>query len=126
LQGDNLETKAEFTIAAGEQVPFVLVHQLSHLRPAAVEAAKALDHTERFWTQWMDKCRYDGQWSEAVRRSLIILKALTFAPTGGIVAAATTSLPEQLGGARNWDFRYCSALATSPRRAPGGSGCFGQ
>jgi GH15 family glucan-1,4-alpha-glucosidase len=108
LQGDNLETKAEFTIAAGEPVPFVLVHQLSHLRrPAAVEAAKALDHTERFWTQWMDKCRYDGQWSEAVRRSLIILKALTFVPTGGIVAAATTSLPEQLGGARNWDYRYC-------------------
>ncbi|MCO8277682.1 glycoside hydrolase family 15 protein [Actinoplanes sp. TRM 88003] len=108
LHGRDRVTTAEFTVRAGERVPFVLTHQLSHLpRPKPVDAFRALAETERFWGDWMSRCDYDGRWPEAVRRSLILLKALTYAPTGGILAAATTSLPEQLGGPRNWDYRYC-------------------
>ncbi|MGK5532786.1 glycoside hydrolase family 15 protein, partial [Streptomyces sp. URMC 129] len=100
--------RAEFTVRAGERVPFVLTYQSSHLpRPQPVDALWAVPDTERFWESWMSACRYDGQWPAAVRRALVTLKALTYAPTGGIVAAATTSLPEELGGARNWDYRYC-------------------
>ncbi|MDT0309530.1 glycoside hydrolase family 15 protein [Streptomyces sp. DSM 44917] len=107
-EGRNLTTQSEFTVSAGERVPFVLVYQPSHRPPPkAVDAAWAIGDTERFWKAWMSVCRYDGDWPEAVRRSLVILKALTYAPTGGILAAATTSLPEQLGGPRNWDYRYC-------------------
>nr|WP_149262604.1 glycoside hydrolase family 15 protein [Actinomadura sp. K4S16] len=108
LEGRDLTTCADFTVSAGERVPFVLTYQPSHLpRPKAVEAEQALSDTELFWWDWMGRYDYDGRWDEAVRRSLITLKALTYAPTGGIVAAATTSLPERLGGPRNWDYRFC-------------------
>src|SRR5215470_3859387 len=106
--GKDLRTVGEFTLAAGDQVFFVLAHAPSHLPdPALPDAFAALDNTERFWREWCAKCKSAGRWSEAVLRSLITLKALTFAPTGGIVAAPTTSLPERLGGKRNWDYRYC-------------------
>ncbi|MCW3842021.1 glycoside hydrolase family 15 protein [Micromonospora yasonensis] len=101
-------TVAEFTVAAGERVPFVLTWQPSHRpAPTPVDAAHAIAGTERYWREWISRCAYDGRWPDAVRRALITLKALTYAPTGGILAAATTSLPEQLGGPRNWDYRYC-------------------
>jgi GH15 family glucan-1,4-alpha-glucosidase len=101
-------TYAEFEVAAGESVPFVLTYAASHLhRPHPVDPGRALADTETFWRDWMAQCHYDGEWRDAVRRSLLTLKALTYAPTGGIVAAATTSLPEELGGSRNWDYRYC-------------------
>ncbi|SNY25627.1 glycoside hydrolase family 15 protein [Paractinoplanes atraurantiacus] len=108
LRGRDKATVAEFTVRAGEKVPFVLTHQVSHLRrPEPVDPYRALEDTRRFWRDWIGRCDYDGRWAPEVRRSLILLKALTYAPTGGIVAAATTSLPEQLGGSRNWDYRYC-------------------
>ncbi len=108
LKGRNKTTYGEFTVSAGDRVPFVLTYNRSHLpAPKPVDPFIALDDTEKYWKQWMDRCTYDGRWPEAVRRSLILLKALTFQPTGGIVAAATTSLPEQIGGPRNWDYRYC-------------------
>jgi len=107
-RGENLATVAEFTVGEGFSVPFVLTWQASHLpTPSAVEPTVLLAGTEDYWRDWMRRCTYDGEWSEAVRRSLVTLKALTYQPTGGIVAAVTTSLPEQLGGVRNWDYRYC-------------------
>ncbi|AFM16563.1 glycosyl hydrolase, glucoamylase [Mycolicibacterium chubuense NBB4] len=106
--GKDLSTVAEFDVVAGQRVPFVLTYQLSHLpRPDPVDPERALADTERFWSRWIAHCDYDGRWQPEVRRSLMLLKALTYQPTGGILAAATTSLPEQLGGARNWDYRYC-------------------
>jgi GH15 family glucan-1,4-alpha-glucosidase len=108
LHGRGMTTVAEFTVAAGQRVPFVLTYQPSHRhRPKPVDALEAVRDTERFWTGWIARCTYHGRWADAVRRALITLKALTYAPTGGIVAAATSSLPEQLGGIRNWDYRYC-------------------
>jgi len=108
LQGDDLETRADFEVRSGERVPFVLTYRPSHEpTPHPVEPDRAIAETESFWQAWMAGFRYQGEWSAAVRRSLITLKALTYAPTGGIVAAATTSLPEQLGGPRNWDYRFC-------------------
>ena len=108
LRGEDLKTKAAFTVAAGDVVPFVLTHGASHRPPpAAVDAHEELAHTEQFWTDWATKCPTRGEWGQAVKRSLITLKALTYAPTGGIVAAPTTSLPEQIGGSRNWDYRFC-------------------
>ena len=108
LSGRDLATHAEFTVAAGDRVPFVLTHRASHRpHPDPVDAETALDDTERFWQEWIGQCDYDGQWPEAVKRALITLKALTYAPTGGMVAAVTTSLPEEIGGSRNWDYRYC-------------------
>lgn len=99
---------AEFTVRAGQRIPFVLTHTASHLpSPEIVDAEEALRQTESYWHSWISRCDYDGRWPGEVRRSLVLLKALTYAPTGGIVAAATTSLPEQLGGERNWDYRYC-------------------
>ena len=99
---------AEFEVAAGERVPFVLSYAASHLpRPRPADPDRALDHTLAFWADWMSRCDYAGRWDDAVRRALLTLKALTYAPTGGILAAATTSLPEQLGGPRNWDYRFC-------------------
>ena len=108
LHGKNLVTVAEFEVAAGETVPFVLTHGASHLRPPhGVDPEHALTTTEAFWHEWVKHGNSAGEWSEVVTRSLITLKALTYAPTGGIVAAPTTSLPEQLGGSRNWDYRFC-------------------
>jgi len=99
---------ADFAVAEGDEVTFVLTHRPAH-NPASTrtEATRALQETTSFWADWIGRCRYDGRWQHEVRRSLMTLKALTYAPTGGIVAAATTSLPEQLGGVRNWDYRYC-------------------
>jgi GH15 family glucan-1,4-alpha-glucosidase len=92
----------------GQSVPFVLSYGASFQSPqGAIDASQALERTQTFWREWSDRCPNVGPWSEAVKRSLITLKALTFSPTGGIVAAATTSLPEHLGGVRNWDYRYC-------------------
>ncbi|ADB33020.1 glycoside hydrolase 15-related protein [Kribbella flavida DSM 17836] len=108
LYGQDQTTYADFTVAQGERVPFVLTHHPSHLpRPTPVDAERALVTTEAYWSDWMSQFDYDGGWPEAVRQSLVVLKALTHQPTGGIVAAATTSLPEQLGGPRNWDYRFC-------------------
>jgi GH15 family glucan-1,4-alpha-glucosidase len=106
--GENYKTIAEFTVAAGERIPFVLTWSPSHLsRDKAVDPELAIADTERFWREWSARCTYQGPYASAVRRSLLTLKALTYAPTGGIAAAATTSLPEQIGGVRNWDYRYC-------------------
>jgi GH15 family glucan-1,4-alpha-glucosidase len=108
LCGEDLKTVGDFTVEAGQSVPFVLSHGASfESLPAAIDAFDALEWTEVFWRRWSDRCPDVGPWSEAVKRSLITLKALTYAPTGGIVAAPTTSLPERLGGVRNWDYRYC-------------------
>jgi GH15 family glucan-1,4-alpha-glucosidase len=108
LRGEDMTTVGEFTINKDDTIPFVLSYLPSH-RPlhAPFDAATALHDTETFWQDWSAKCRPAGPWSEAVLRSMITLKALTYAPTGGMVAAPTTSLPEQLGGERNWDYRYC-------------------
>jgi GH15 family glucan-1,4-alpha-glucosidase len=106
--GKDLTTRAEFTIKAGQQAPFVLVWHPSHLpAPRPIDPIAAVDDTTRWWRSWVAKGTYSGRWHDQVVRSLITLKALTYAPTGGIVAAATTSLPERLGGVRNWDYRYC-------------------
>ncbi len=108
LQGDNHETTARFFITAGERVSFILSWSPSHREPdAVINPDYALLKTEREWRRWADRCQFEGAWREQVVRSLITLKALTFAPTGGIVAAPTTSLPEKIGGVRNWDYRYC-------------------
>jgi GH15 family glucan-1,4-alpha-glucosidase len=108
LQHVDERIRAEFEVAAGERVPFVLTHAASHLpAPRQADAEHALGDTTSFWTDWMSRCRYEGRWPEEVRRSLLLLKALTFEPTGGILAAATTSLPEALHGSRNWDYRFC-------------------
>jgi GH15 family glucan-1,4-alpha-glucosidase len=107
-RGEGLTTVAAFRVKAGDRIPFVLTYRTSHhpSQPApAVEPA--LEATDREWRAWSARCAYDGPWREAVQRSLITLKALTYAPTGGIVAAPTTSLPERLGGVRNWDYRFC-------------------
>ncbi|HSL07899.1 MAG TPA: glycoside hydrolase family 15 protein [Pseudonocardiaceae bacterium] len=102
------QTSARFEVEAGQQVPFVLTYAASHApTPKPVDGLQALEETERFWADWIGRCDYRGEWAQPVRRSLVTLKALTYAPTGGIVAAATTSLPEHLGGTRNWDYRYC-------------------
>jgi len=106
--GRDMTTYADFTVRKGDRVPFVLTWKASHLpAPEPVHAEHALFQTLDFWADWMSSCSYDGEWRDAVIRSLITLKALTYEPTGGIVAAATTSLPESIGGVRNWDYRYC-------------------
>ena len=108
LSGHELAHEASFTVRAGQQVPFVMSWSPSHLpAPERIDAAEALAATRDFWDDWVGRCTYRGQYREAVIRSLITLKALTYAPTGGIVAAPTTSLPEDIGGVRNWDYRYC-------------------
>ena len=108
VHGHGLSTVAEFTVAAGESVPFVLSWFPSHeAPPPAMDVTRLVADSETWWRTWSAQCTYQGPWREAVVGSLITLKALTYAPTGGIVAAATTSLPESLGGVRNWDYRYC-------------------
>jgi GH15 family glucan-1,4-alpha-glucosidase len=108
LRGEHLTTVADFEIAAGERVPFSLAYHPSH-RPGTMNAdsVRALHETESWWREWTKRCTYTGPYREAVVRSLIVLKALTYEPTGGIVAAPTTSLPEHIGGVRNWDYRFC-------------------
>jgi GH15 family glucan-1,4-alpha-glucosidase len=107
-RGEDLTTVAEFDVQAGNAVPFVLTYDASHRDvPAPIDAQEALSNTEEFWTEWSSRNRNDGEYRDVVQRSLITLKGLTFAPTGGIVAAPTTSLPERLGGERNWDYRFC-------------------
>ena len=107
-RGEDMTTVAEFEVNEEETIPFVLTYGPSHLPvPRPINPAQALQDTEDFWTEWCSHCTYEGDNSELVMRSLITLKALTYAPTGGIVAAPTTSLPEKLGGARNWDYRFC-------------------
>jgi GH15 family glucan-1,4-alpha-glucosidase len=108
LRNEDFRTFADFTVAAGDQVPFRLAWYSSHQPPAASkDPAQSLKETESWWRQWSRRCTYEGEWRDAVVRSLITLKALTYAPTGGMVAAVTTSLPERPGGTRNWDYRYC-------------------
>ncbi|MBX9582608.1 MAG: glycoside hydrolase family 15 protein [Gemmataceae bacterium] len=107
-RGEGLSTVAEFAVGAGERVPFVLTwHRSFDPAPDPLDPAKALAETLAWWGEWAGRCRYAGDRRDLVVRSLVTLKALTYAPSGGIVAAATTSLPEQLGGVRNWDYRYC-------------------
>jgi GH15 family glucan-1,4-alpha-glucosidase len=108
MRGEGMSTVAEFEISAGQRIPFVLTHRQSHhAAPKGLDAEQALTQTEHFWRSWIAQCGPKGRYDEAVRRSLITLKALTYHPTGAIVAAPTTSLPEELGGERNWDYRYC-------------------
>jgi GH15 family glucan-1,4-alpha-glucosidase len=99
---------SRFTVSQGQRIPFVLTWTPSYgKRPLAIDGLQAVDDTERFWSDWASDITYQGRWQEAVHRSLVTLKGLTYEPSGGIVAAATTSLPETLGGSRNWDYRYC-------------------
>jgi GH15 family glucan-1,4-alpha-glucosidase len=108
LRGENFKTVGSFTISAGETSSFVLSYlPLQALKSKPIDPGHALASTERYWTRWAAKSQIKGPWSEAVTRSLITLKALTYARTGGMVAAVTTSLPEQIGGERNWDYRFC-------------------
>lgn len=108
LRGEDLRTVAEFTVAEGQRIPFTLTWSPTyHPEPKPEDSEQSLRETEGWWQEWSDRCTYQGEWRDAVMRSLIVLKALTYAPTGGTIAAATTSLPEQLGGPRNWDYRYC-------------------
>ena len=108
VKGKGMTTVGEFTISRGETIPLVLTYARSYEPlPAAADPTAALETTEKFWKQWSSKTRPAGEWSDVVRRSVITLKALTYGPTGGMVAAPTTSLPEKIGGERNWDYRFC-------------------
>ncbi|MGH9306736.1 MAG: glycoside hydrolase family 15 protein [Acidimicrobiales bacterium] len=106
--GQDRTTRADFVVSEGQQVPFNLSWNPSHAPPPRpTDARYATEETDKWWSSWSDACTFQGEWRDIVVRSLMTLKALTYAPTGGIVAAVTTSLPEQLGGGRNWDYRYC-------------------
>jgi GH15 family glucan-1,4-alpha-glucosidase len=108
LRGEDFRTRGEFAVAEGDRVPFVLTWYPSHLEPPAqVDPDKALEETHEYWDDWANRCEFEGDHHDAVHQSLLVLKALTYAPTGGIVAAPTTSLPEWIGGVRNWDYRLC-------------------
>jgi len=108
LHGENFKTVGDFTVSEGQRVPFVLMWHPSHEAASSpIDAEKSIKSTEQWWQDWSGSCTYQGEWREAVVRSLITLKGLTYLPTGGIAAAATTSLPECIGGVRNWDYRYC-------------------
>jgi GH15 family glucan-1,4-alpha-glucosidase len=107
-RGENMRTIGEFTVREGDRVPFVLTWYPSNEQPPpAIDPELSLRETMDYWNDWTAQCDYDGKWCEEVHQSLIVLKALTYAPTGGIVAAPTTSLPEKIGGERNWDYRFC-------------------
>jgi GH15 family glucan-1,4-alpha-glucosidase len=106
--GEDRATVADFEVAAGDRLPFTLTWNLSHEPlPKEIDPFQALEHADSYWREWASRCTYQGEWREAVMRSLLILKALTYQPSGGIVAAVTTSLPEDVGGVRNWDYRFC-------------------
>jgi GH15 family glucan-1,4-alpha-glucosidase len=108
LLGQDMHTLANFRVRKGERMPFVVSYSPSHHPVAAViDADIALEETEKYWAEWAGKCRVTGKWRRQIMRSLLTLKGLSYAPTGGIVAAVTTSLPEKIGGTRNWDYRYC-------------------
>ena len=108
VHGENMKTVAEFHVSKGQRTPFALNYRPSHeATQQAIDPEQTLTATEKNWRKWSERCTFQGRWRDAVVRSLITLKALTYAPTGGIVAAPTTSLPEQQGGVRNWDYRYC-------------------
>ncbi len=108
LRGENFKTIAEFTVNEGQKIPFDLTWYPSNRdEPLPLNVDKAVQDTQDWWREWSDRCSYQGKWRDAVLRSLITLKALTFLPTGGIAAAPTTSLPELPGGVRNWDYRFC-------------------
>jgi GH15 family glucan-1,4-alpha-glucosidase len=108
VHGENWSTVADFTVAEGQRVPFMLTWHASHMRaPRRIDPVQAVDDSQAWWGRWASRIAYQGGWQDAVIRSLLTLKALTYAPTGGIVAAPTTSLPEAIGGVRNWDYRYC-------------------
>ena len=108
VAGENMKTVAEFTVKAGQRESFNLNYRPSHHETRGpADAEEELRNTEDLWHRWSERCKYKGRWRPAVVRSLVTLKALTFKPTGGIVAAPTTSLPEMPGGVRNWDYRYC-------------------
>jgi GH15 family glucan-1,4-alpha-glucosidase len=108
VHGEDMKTVSEFTVLPGDRVPFVLTWFPSHEPlPAKIDPEQALAETEEHWLSWAAKCQHEGDYHEEIHQSLLVLKALTYAPTGGIVAASTTSLPEKIGGVRNWDYRYC-------------------
>jgi len=108
IHGEEMTTVSEFVLRAGERIPFTLTWFPSHESlPAPIDAEAALGETEEYWLEWAGRCMHAGDYHEEIHQSLLFLKALTYAPTGGIVAAPTTSLPEELGGVRNWDYRYC-------------------
>jgi GH15 family glucan-1,4-alpha-glucosidase len=108
VYGEDMRTVSEFTLGLGDRVPFTLTWFPSHEElPEPVDAERALDDAEAYWLEWAQICDHGGDYHEEVHQSLLVLKALTYAPTGGIVAAPTTSLPEQVGGVRNWDYRFC-------------------
>jgi len=106
--GENMHSVSSFKVKKGERVPFVMSYTQSHRAIGqVVDADIALEETEKYWAEWAAKCRITGKWRGLIMRSLLTLKSLSYAPTGGIVAAVTTSLPEKVGGTRNWDYRYC-------------------
>ena len=108
LRGEDLTTVSDFTVQAGETVEFVMTYGPSHHHvPRPIDIGEALRRTQKYWEEWASRCEYEGPYRPAVERSLITLKGLTYQPTAGIVAAVTTSLPEQIGSTRNWDYRYC-------------------
>ena len=108
VHGENLKTVAEFDVSQGERVEFTLTYGISYRTdPHSIDVEEALESTEHFWHRWCSRLKYAGKYRDEVERSLMTLKAMTFRPTGGIVAAVTTSLPESIGGQRNWDYRYC-------------------
>jgi GH15 family glucan-1,4-alpha-glucosidase len=108
LHGENLKTVADFTVSRGDRVSFTLAYGTSYKpNPRRLDALQALTDCRKRWRHWTHRLKYKGKYREAIERSLITLRALIYRPTGGVVAAATTSLPEALGGVRNWDYRYC-------------------
>jgi len=108
IRGENMTTVSEFTVRPGDRVPFVLTWFPSHRPlPDEIDPAQALKDAEEYWLEWAGQCTHHGVYHDEIHQSLLVLKALTYGPTGGIVAAPTTSLPETLGGVRNWDYRFC-------------------